>query len=843
MKKLIGTSNILSIAVFGLLLFNSCSKKNDSEKQINDIINKMTLDEKLDFIGGYNGFYIRGYEHLGIPEIRMADGPVGVRNLGPSTAYPGSIALAASFDKEIAMQVGKAIGSEARSKNVHIMLGPAMNIHRAPFCGRNFEYLGEDPYLAGQIAAAYTKGMQNEGIIATAKHYAVNYQDFNRHNVSSDLDERTLHEIYLPAFKTTVQEGNVATVMTAYNLINGVHASQHKYLINDVLKEKWGFEGFVMSDWVSTYDGIACAKNGLDLEMPSGKYMNPDTLKPAIESGELDIAVIDEKIRRILGVYSKFGLLENANIAEGYTVDSTFLRSTALEAARGGIVLLKNENSFLPLKKASVKSIAVIGPNGSPAVTGGGGSSFVRPLHASSVFEGLKAEAGDGVEVKFEQGVYTGERLPADFFEDFNFYIYENGQKKTGCQAAFYKNIKLEGDIVDSRVFDILNLEKDNMSNEKVSDEDFSVRFTCYFSPEETGYYWLGLAGDDGFRMFLDGKKVIEQWQNQGETIRKYETKLEAGKEYKVVVEYYQAGGDAVIRLGSQKRIGTSTGPEEYMAKAVNLAKNSDVAVLCVGFNNENESEGFDRTFEMPFRQAELIQKVSAVNPNTIVILNAGGNVDMSGWIENVPALLHAWYPGQEGGIALAEIIFGKTNPSGKLPVSFEKKWEDNVTYNSYFDNDNDLKVYFNEGIFLGYRHFDMSDVKPRYPFGYGLSYTTFEISDVEVDKTSFTANDEIKVSISVKNTGNLAGAEVIQLYVADKESSLPRPVKELKAFDKVFLEKGETKIVEIKLENSAFSFYDPEIHDWKTEPGQFTLFIGTSSVDIDAELTVNLVE
>ncbi len=820
------------------MLISCSSQKKD--KEIENIIGKMTLKEKVDFIGGTNGFYIRGYEHLGIPEIRMADGPVGVRNPGPSTSFPASITLAASFDKEIAAKVGKAIGSEARSKNVHVMLGPAMNIHRAPFCGRNFEYLGEDPFLAGKIASEYTKGMQGEGVIATAKHYAANYQDFNRHLVSSNMDERTLHEIYLPAFKMTVQEGGVATVMTSYNLINGVHASEHNYLNNEILKGKWGFKGFIMSDWVSTYNGVACAKGGLDIEMPSGKYMAPDTLIPAIESGKLDEKLIDDKIRRILGVYKRFGLLENADIAKGYTLDENLSRSVALDAARGGIVLLKNDNGFLPLDKQKIKTVAVIGPNANPAITGGGGSSFVNPLHTISMPDAVKSVAGEGVEVKYAKGVYTGERLPEGFFNGFNFYIKEDGVKKAGVKADFYKGIKLEGDVIASKTFDKLNLEKGNMADDKVPSEDFSARFTCFFSPEVSGSYWLGLAGDDGYKLFVDGKMVIEQWQNQGETIRKFEGEFKKGQEYKIEVEYYQAGGDAIIRLGSQKREGKELGPEEYLSEAVKAAKNSDIAIVCVGFSNETESEGSDRAFEMPFKQGELVQKISAANPNTIVVLNSGGNVEMESWINGVKGLLHAWYPGQEGALAVAEIIFGITNPSGKLPVSFENKWEDNPTYNSYWDDDKDLNVDFTEGIFVGYRHYDKSSVKPRFPFGYGLSYTSFAIENIKVVNENINSGD-IKFTVDVTNTGNMDGAEVVQVYVSDKESALPRPVKELKEFGKAFLKVGETKTLTFSLNKDAFSYYDPAKHDWVLEPGEFEILIGNSSTEIKQRFSVKL--
>jgi beta-glucosidase len=841
-KKYFMRRNLMKpILCLSFIFIISCSPTTNNKVNVDDLISKMTLEEKVDFIGGINSFYIRGIERLGIPEIRMADGPLGVRNPGPSTSFPASITLAASFDKEMARKVGDAIGCEARSKNVHIMLGPAMNIHRAPFCGRNFEYLGEDPYLAGKIAANYTLGMQSEGVMATAKHYAANYQDFNRHKVSSNMDERTLHEIYLPAFKATVQEGKVASVMTSYNLVNGIHTSQHDYLINQVLKKEWGFKGFVMSDWVSTYDGIACAKGGLDIEMPSARYMNPETLIPAIKNGTLDIKIIDDKIRRILNMYNRFGLFEKSNIAEGFIPDKAKSCAVALDAARGGIVLLKNENNFLPLDLNKVKSIAVIGPNGDPVVTGGGGSSYVDPINPVSVYDAVKKLAGTNTNVTFAKGVYTGERLPQGFFNTFNFYVKNNGVKTKGVTAEFYEGIDLQGKIIETKTFEKLNLEKDQMKSDVVPDEGFSARFTCYFSPEENGIYSLGVSGDDGYRLYVDGKKVIELWQNQGETPSKYEADFKKGKEYKIVVEYYQDGGDAIIRLAAQKREKKEDAPETYLATAVENAKKADVVILCVGFNNEKESEGSDRTFEMPFKQNELIETIQSANPNTIVVLNAGGNVEMSPWIDQTKGLLHAWYPGQEGNQAVAEIIFGQTNPSGKLPVSFETKLEDNPTFNSYWDDDKDLKVEFTEGIFLGYRFYDKSTVKPRFPFGFGLSYTTFEYGNLKVKNEKIKSGKSLKFSIDITNTGNVDGAEAVQVYVSDLESSLPRPIKELKAFDKVFLKKGETKTVEFTLNKDAFSFYDPAKHNWVLEPGEFKILIGSSSVDIRKDFSITM--
>ncbi len=811
----------------------SCSRQQISDAEIEQKIQAMTLEEKIDFIGGYKQFNIRGMERLGIPETHMADGPVGVRNFGKSTAYPAGINLAASWDRDMARRIGASIGMEARSKNAHFMLGPAMNIYRLPLCGRNFEYLGEDPYLAGQLAKEYTLGMQAQGVMATAKHYDANNQEFDRHHTSSDMDERTLHEIYLPAFKATVQEGKAAAVMTSYNLINGVHASQNQYLNNEILKGRWGFEGLIMSDWVSTYDGLACALGGLDLEMPSGAMMNKETLIPAVKNGDLPESVIDDKIRRILRMYNRFGLFKRPDISEGYTLDSAAVRQTALDAARGGMVLLKNEGQILPLKRNAVRTIAVVGPNGSPAVTGGGGSSFVRPLHAISLAEAVKQSAGEGIEVVFQKGIATGGSLPDGFFKSFNGYVYQDGRKVPGVEAVFYADKKCKGKVIHSGIIDKLDLTDDDMWDlTNVPETDYSARFTCYYIPDSSGYYAIGGRGDDGYKIRLNDKEIISMWRDQGPAVSKYNTWLDGGKEYKLQVDYYQSGGGAVIQLGVQKIDGFIQA-DQYERLAVEAAAKADIVIVAAGFTNEDESEGFDRTFELPRQQSAFINKIAAVNDHVVVVLNAGGNVEMESWIGNVKGLLMAWYPGGEGNLAAAEILFGDTNPSGRLPASFAMDITENPAFPHYFDEDGDKRVFYGEGIFLGYRYWDQTDKKPRFPFGFGLSYTTFEFSPLSTDKTEYAVGEPVKITLKVKNTGDRSGAEVVQLYVSDTKCSLPRPVRELKDFAKVQLAAGEEKTVTFTLNEDAFSFYNSAIHDWQVEPGEFEICAGASSADV----------
>jgi beta-glucosidase len=834
-KKIL--KSLMIFGIFGVINMNA----QIGEKMIDNKIKKMTLEEKIEFIGGYKQFNIRGMKEIGIPEIRLADGPVGVRNFGKATAFPASINLAASFDKKIARKIGEAIGKEAILKETHIVLGPGMNIYRMPICGRNFEYLGEDPYLAGQIAKEYIIGMQDQGVMACAKHYAANNQEFNRHHVSSDLDERTLHEIYLPAFKTSVLEGKVATVMTSYNLVNGIHASEHDYLNNEILKGKWDFDGFIMSDWVSTYDGIACAKGGLDLEMPSGKMMNKETLIPAIQSGELNESIIDDKIRRILNTYDRFNLFKQNETNEEYINDEQYVRDISLEAARGGMVLLKNESNSLPLNNKNIKSIAVIGPNGHPVISGGGGSSYTDPLHPLSLFDAVKKIAGNDVDVTFEKGIFTGAKYPEGIFDEFDLYIKKGEEKQTGVNADFYQGKKLEGKIIHSQFFEKLDLTDVDMWNlPNVPETEYSARFTCYYTPEKSGLYAVAGIGDDGYRIKLDGAIVVDMWRDQGPTRGKHDVFMNAGQEYEVVLEYYQSGGGAKIGLGIKEAV-LDIAPEDYGELALEAARNSDVVIFSAGFNSTNESESFDRTFELPYDQSNFINQIAAVNKNIFVVLNAGGNVEMESWIDNVKGLLMAWYPGQEGNLAAAEILFGITNPSGKLPATFEYKLEDNPSYDHYFDDDEDLKVYYGEGIFMGYRYWDKSETKPRYPFGYGLSYTTFDYENLSIEKNDFNKGESVSLSVDIKNTGDIDGFESIQLYVSDQESSLPRPLKELKSFEKIYLKAGESKTVIFTLNDDSFSFYDPAIHDWKLESGKFEILLGSSSVDIRQSVTINI--
>lgn len=701
--------------------------------------------------------------------------------------------------------------------------------------------MGEDPYLTAQMAKDYILGIQQQGVMADIKHYAANNQEFDRNNVSSDVDERTLHEIYLPPYKTAVQDAKVATVMTGYNLVNGIHMSQHPYLINDVLKNSWGFEGFVVSDWASTYDGVAAANAGLDLEMPAGDFMNKKNLLPAIKNGAVKESVINDKVRRLLSTYDRFGYLSNAKINQNFTLDAAYVRQVALDSARGGMVLLKNQDNILPINLQKAKKIAVIGPNGDAVMSGGGGSSFTTPLHPLSFLTSFTQMAGTSAKITYEKGTFVGAPLPEGIFNSFPFYIYKNGQKVQGAHAQFFAGKALEGKALLERDFDSIKLENGQLwDNPGVPKTQFSIRFTSYFTPEKSGYYSLAGKGDDGYRILLDDVEVVSMWRNQGPTAGKKEIFMNAKQEYKVVMEYYNDGAGALIYQGIHP-VEFKTPPTEMGNLAVKAAKEADLVILTVGFDANFEGESFDRTYALPYNQNKLIQDVTAVNKNVIMVLNAGGNVEMSPWIDQVKGLLMAWYPGQEGAQAAAEILLGKLNPSGKLPASFERELKEAPAFNHYYDEDKNLAVTYGEGLLVGYRHFDKSDVKPRFPFGFGLSYTQFAISQAKTDKPAYGLNDRVNVQFTVKNTGKLDGAEVAQIYVTDKVSSLPRPIKELKGFEKVFLKAGESKSVNITLNKDAFSFYNPKTHAWEVEAGDFEILIGNASNNIQQTLAITL--
>jgi beta-glucosidase len=659
---------------------------------IQSIIAQMTLEEKAALCTGASAWTTTPIERLGVPEMIVSDGPHGVRRVPdvnsmaieslPATCFPTASCTASTWDVELIYKMGEALAEECIALNVDVLLGPGANMKRSPLCGRNFEYFSEDPFLAGELAASFINGVQSKGVGTSLKHYAANNQEFQRFTMSSEVDERTLREIYLPAFEKAVKQAKPWTVMCSYNKLNGTFASQHHYLLTEILKEEWGFEGLVVSDWGAVRDRVAALKAGLDWEMPGPQERRVQAVVDAIRSGELDEAILDESVRRILGIVFKAKQTPKTG-----TFDVDAHHELAHQIANEGMVLLKN-NGLLPLK--GQQHIAVIGRSAEAAHFQGGGSSHINPTKVAMPFTEFKAQAGNA-EVTYAEGYPT----------------------------------------------------------------------------------------DNSFR-------------------------------------------------------------QDLIDQAVSLAKSADVAVLYIALPTFKESEGYDRVdLDLTDQQIALIQSVSKVQPNTVVVLNNGAPVAMSAWIDGVAAVLEGWMMGQAGGVALADVLFGKVNPCGKLAETFPMKLTDTPAYLNWPGGAGEVR--YGEGLFIGYRYYDAKQVPVQFPFGFGLSYTTFAYGNPSISATRFKDVDGLKVTVDVTNTGKVAGKEIVQVYVHDQKSALVRPEKELKGFAKVALEPGETQTVSIALDFRAFAYYHPEYKQWITEDGDFDILIAASAADIRHSLTVTL--
>jgi beta-glucosidase len=805
------------------------------DSRVEQMLSKLSLEQKIDLIGGVDAMFIRAVPEVNFPRLKMSDGPMGVRTWGPTTGYAAGIGLAASFDTGLAKRVGISLGRDARSRGVSFLLAPGVNIYRSPTNGRNFEYYGEDPFLAGRIAVAYIQGVQSQGVIATVKHYAANNSEYDRHNVNSILDERTLREIYLPVFEAAVKEAHVGAVMDSYNLLNGEHATQNAFLNLQVLKKEWGFRGILMSDWTSTYDGVAAANAGLDLEMPFAKFMNRATLLPAIQQGKVSVATIDDKVRRILRTALEFGLLDRDQTELLLPRDDLQSRQVALESAEKSAVLLRNEGNLLPLDARRIRSIAVIGPGAWPAVVTAGGSAEVTAFAPVSFAAGLSDALAATAKVYWSRGV-------RDLDEVLSWYSVAGRAFSTDSRGQHpgLTQQEFRGDFTGKPEREATAPAVTGWGSNAWGPPSLSKRFirwSGYYIPKKSGVQRFIVAGTwrDAYTLYVNAKQVLHQPGREGQSPRVYDLSAPAGAPIAVRLDYVQAG----------ERIGISLGalPAEDMLEpeAIKLAAMSDVAVVCAGFNPRTESEGSDRTYSLPPGQDELIRAVLAANPRTILVLTAGGGVDTSQWLDRVPALLQTWYAGQEGGRALPRILFGEVNPSGKLPMSWERRVEDNPAYENYYEAPGTHDVKYGEGVFLGYRHYDRSQTKPLFPFGFGLSYTTFEFSNLSVTPAEASADSPIAISFDVRNTGLRAGAEVAQVYIGDPSATLPRPVKELKGFARVELKPGETQRVSVTLDRRSLAYWDVNAKGWRVDPGRFVVYVGNSSanVPLQQEFTV----
>lgn len=810
----------LFIFIFGIssALFGQAITP-EAKARAAELVSRMTLEEKLAYIGGCDGFYIRPVPRLGIPAIRMADGPQCVRNDTRSTLYPCGVALASTWDRELARAYGRSLGRDCRARGVHILLGPGVNIYRSPLCGRNFEYYGEDPYLASETAAEYIKGVQGEGVMATIKHFCGNNQEYDRHHVSSDIDERTLHEIYLPTFRKAVEEAGVGAVMSSYNLVNGQHMTENRDLVVGVLRERWGFEGIFMSDWDATYSVAGPANNGLDLEMPGARYMNPENLEKLLATGVVTEETIDGKCRHILQTLIAFGFLDREQKDPSIPERNPESDAVALEVARNSMVLLKNDG-LLPFGR-KIRKVIVLGPNAAKLPMGGG-SGEGSPFEHVTIAQGLQAE----------KGFRTTCLMPAGTSDMASSGVFFTPDGKPGLYGEFYANRDLQGPAVVTTTDSGVDFFWAGAPAEGLPEDHFSARWTGVFRPSKSERAVFTVSGDDGYRLFVDDEEVLGHWSDHGVSTLSAEMDVEAGRTYNLRLEFYDNVRTAEIKL--QYAVYSPTEQKRMLAAA-------DAVVYCAGFDKTTESENFDRPFSLPESQLNEIAAAAALNPNLVVVVNAGGGIDYAPVADKARAVLLAWYPGQEGGTAVADILTGRTNPSGRLPISIERRAEENPTFGSYYPNvflfqGSPLRrISYDEGVFTGYRGHDRNGTEPMYPFGYGLSYTTFEYGDLELTP----AGDGWKVSFTVKNTGKRAGTETPQVYVGDCTASVPRPEKELKGYERIALAPGECKRVEIALDGNAFAYYDINRHEFRIEPGEFTISVGASSRDIRLKDTI----
>ncbi len=803
------------------------------ERRVDAMLAKLTLPEKIDLISGVDNMYTRAEPAAGFPTLKMSDGPMGVRTWGPSTAYAGGIALAAAWDPALALRMGKAMGGDARARGVHFLLGPGLNIYRAPMNGRNFEYFGEDPFLAARTAVAYVKGVQSQGVVATIKHFAANNSEFDRRELSSNIDERTLREIYLPAFEAAVREGGAGAVMNSYNRVNGVYATQNAFLNLHILKGDWGFNGILMSDWGATHDGVAAANAGLDMEMPRGEHMNRATLLPAIEKGTVSTATIDDKVRRIFRTAIRFGFLGRNQAEPSRPLYSQRDRKVALDEALESIVLLQNRGGVLPLDPDKIRSIAVIGPDAWPAVPGGGGSSTVTPFRATSILTGVGDYLGGKVRVLYARGLPSPDEL-------FQNTVFDGRAGRPGLKEEIFDDPDFSGAPASTQYQQSAAGWRAEMWTPKAARQR-SVRWTGRYTPKRSGLHLFLVAagGEDRWALYVDGREILERaFAEEGQAPLSAEIPLVAGRTVAVRLDYWPYSDD--LRAG----FGIADAADLVSPAALRMAATADAALVCAGFDPTTESEGFDRTFTLPWGQDDLISAVAAVNPRTIVTVTSGGGVDMRRWIKQVPVVLENWYPGQEGGTALSEIVFGGRSPEGKLPATFDWSWADSPVHATYYPAAGAAgavpAVTYAEGVFLGYRYYTSVGKQPLFPFGYGLSYTTFAFSGLR-SPASAAAGAGVRVSFEVANSGPRPGAEVAQLYVGDPSAKVPRPAKELKGFLKVRLAPGKKRRVSLTLDRRAFAYFDAKAHCWRVDPGRFVLYVGDSSEDtpLKANLTI----
>lgn len=800
------------------------------ETRVEDLLSRLTLEEKVALLAGAEPFALEGVPRLGIPSLRLTDGPTGVRsNFGKeATVFPVAVALAASFNPKLARDIAAAIAREAHALGEVAILAPTINIVRTPVWGRNFETYSEDPCLTAEIAVEYVKGLQGEGIGASLKHFAANNQELDRMTVSAEVDERTLREIYLSAFEQVVKEANPWTVMASYNKVNGTYASENRRLLTNILKTEWGYDGVVVSDWGAVHSTAPAANAGLDLEMPGPPKHFGKKLLAAIKEGEVSRNQIDENARRMVRFLLRTGALDGTPRPKG-ELSSPRHRALARDAAEEGIVLLKNEGDLLPFDAKTIRTLALIGPNVENFRLQGDGSSRVHTQRHPSMRESLAELLGPDVKIVFADGV---DNEPFPRLARAHLFSTDETRSMQGLKSEYFAGADFSvaplRTSVEPRFFRF-------MSEAVPPATPMGYRWSGMFWPRKSGVHEFAIRGRGHARLVLDGKELIspttreieahDDLTGSGSIRRLGSATLESGRAYPIVLEFAWTEKPRQLQymnLGLREPHGT-------IEEAVAAAKSADAALVMIGSASTTEAEGYDRPdIDLPGRQNELVEKIAAANPKTVVALNIGAPVAMP-WIDRVRALLVAWFPGEEGPAALSRVVFGDGAPSGRIPVTFPRRLADTPAQDSYSGGPT---APYEEGLFVGYRHYDKTNVPPLFAFGHGLSYTSFAWSNLEVPERA-RARDGINVRVTVENTGKHAGSEVVQLYVAPRTPSVTRAPKELKAFAKVALAPGEKKTVTLALPVRAFSYYNDVKKIWVAETGVYDIHAAASAADI----------
>ena len=841
---------------------------------VDKLVAELTLDEKAALTAGVDMWSTASVSRLGIPSIQLTDGPNGARGNRPgpagptATCVPCGSALGATWDPDLVERVGALVGREARAMGARVLLAPTVNIHRSPLAGRNFECYSEDPLLAGRVAAGYVRGAQSQGVATTVKHFVGNDAEFERYTISSEIDERALHEIYLRPFELAVREGGSLGVMTSYNRVNGRWCTEQPELIAGILRDEWGFEGFVVTDWFGVAGTVASAHAGVDLEMPGPARAFGPALAAAVRAGDVAEGLVDAQVTRLLTALDRIGALgaaEREPSGGGHSVDRAEDRALARRAATDSMVLLANDG-LLPLDRSELGTVAVIGPNADRAQIMGGGSASLRPRYVVTPLEALRAALGDGVRVVYERGCDNRRSTPT-----LGGRRTEAPSGGVGFDLEYFAEADPGGDIVHRARTPVLELFALEPPAPELPRSGWSLRAVTRFTPAESGTHVFTLVQAGRARLTVGDRVVIDGFADpppagdafygMGSVEVEAPVELVAGAAVDVVVELSALArrGQGALKVGCRP-----PEPPDLLERAIATAAEADAAVLVVGTTGEWESEGHDRTsMDLPGAQDELVRRVLDANPATVVVVNAGSPVTMD-WAPDARALLQTWFGGQEMAGGLADVLLGDAEPAGRLPMTLPERLEHNPSFGNFPGEGGRLR--YGEGVLVGYRWYEARHLPTRYPFGHGGSYTRFTVGEPVLSAAAtVAAGERLAVTVPVTNTGGRPGAEVVQCYVAPRAPRVMRPPKELAGFAKVRLDPGETATVRIELDDRAFAYWDAALPDgdaiaaraaalpmrrpsgpastpgWRMDPGQYELHVGRSSAAIDHVLPVEI--